>query len=157
MSDFFILRNKEPAPATTREWASWFEKTDRVLLCAYVAGACVSTTFIGAGGVMWETHIDGGKQSGWTKRSDGVGAARLAHLEAVDMCLEEDVVGYKLSIEGSVGWKFAGSSPSEVATTVREEIFEHEEHPAEEHPVITLTPYSTTREEFEELPEFEGW
>jgi hypothetical protein len=93
MSDFYILRNKVPVPATLLEWASWYEKAERIVSQEEIKGVRVSTVFLGVdhgffrGGlpVLFETMIFGGKHVGHQARSCTWHEAEEEHTKAWDL------------------------------------------------------------------------
>ena len=77
-----------------------------------------------------------------------------------DARLEPDVValvGYKVKRTGCPGWIFAGTTPKEVADTIKNEIDSHEGLAADECGLLAIEAYETTQAEIDALPDFEGW
>ena len=67
------------------------------------------------------------------------------------------IIGYKLTRATCPGWMFAGTTPDEVATTIRNELESEAGLSADECDAITIAPYETTAKEIEMMPEFPGW
>ena len=93
MSNFYILGNKVPVPATLREFGRWFEKGERIVSQEEINGVRVSTVFLGVdhgffrGGlpVLFETMIIGGKHDGYQARSCTWHEAEEEHTKAWDL------------------------------------------------------------------------
>jgi len=66
------------------------------------------------------------------------------------------MIGYELRRSGTGGVLFAGTTPEEVAATLKNEL-ECEDSQLEFRDVITLTPIEITQEQIDNMPEFEGW
>ena len=68
----------------------------------------------------------------------------------------EKLVGYKLRREDCGGWMFMGTTPQEVANTLRSEI-EADGGIMIACSVMRIEPCEVTQEEIDNMPEFEGW
>lgn len=93
MSDFYILRDKVPVPATLLEWGRWFEKNERIVSQEELNGVCVSTVFLGVDHsffrgslpALFETMIFGGEHDGYQARSCTWHEAEEEHTKAWDL------------------------------------------------------------------------
>lgn len=67
------------------------------------------------------------------------------------------IVAYKLSRPSCGGWMYAGITPEEVAKCVQHEIEMSDGVEPEAEGDLLISPYMTTLEEIDALPDFGGW
>jgi len=66
-------------------------------------------------------------------------------------------VGYKLTRDSCPGWMFLGTTPEEVARTIKNEFEMHEGLDPDEIESMTIEPFWIMQEEIDNMPEFQGW
>lgn len=69
----------------------------------------------------------------------------------------QKLVGYRLTREDCGGWLFLGTTPQEVANSLRSEIETNEGLPADECSLMRIEPFEITQDEIDKMPEFPGW
>lgn len=98
----YILKNKVPVKVDEiSEWATWFEKNDRIIKQTKFGEVLVSTVFLGIDHnfirnsnkkpVLFETMIFGGKHDLFQERYITYQEAEVGHEKACEMIVRENI------------------------------------------------------------------
>ena len=71
--------------------------------------------------------------------------------------MSQKIVAYKLGRSDCRNWVVLRANPAEIGQAIANEIDANSGLSAEELGDIVLTPYETTQEELDALPEWDGW
>ena len=67
------------------------------------------------------------------------------------------MIAYKLVRQWSGNWMFAGTTPEQVAETVKNEIEADDGLSVDERGAFQIASFEITQKQLDEMPEFPGW